>query len=239
VAGVGSTMRICGGFSGALAWISTGVWALAVDTAPNRKTNPTPARPAPNGICMTGSSQRWGGAASSTWAVVSLIAPNFAAVYDYPVPSFGLFALARMSRETFLSELRRGAKAPYAAALTFDDGYHNFADLTLPYLETARAGATVYVCTYTGWPVFDLAVDYMFWKGPAGVVPGNVIGEAEPLTGATLVERERSTARVYAFAERQKMGGAEKNSLARTLAAHLDYPVHRHAARVPSLLILD
>ena len=180
--------------------------------------------------------------------MASLIAPNFAAVYDYPVPSFGLkslllriaravglFALARrrvdgrllilayhgvaqadehewrpklfMSRETFqrrlaclrqwqvpvrplgdgLSELRRGAKAPYAVALTFDDGYHNFADLALPYLETARAGATVYVCTYyslhTGWPVFDLAVDYMFWKRPAGVVPGDVIGEAEPLTG--------------------------------------------------------
>ena len=201
--------------------------------------------------------------------MVSLIAPNFAAVYDYPVPSFslkslllriaravGLFAIARRRVDgrllilayhgvaqaqrrlaclrrwqvpvrplgDGLSELRRGAKAPYAAALTFDDGYHNFADLTLPYLETARAGATVYVCTYTGWPVFDLAVDYMFWKGPAGVVPGNVIGEAEPLTGATPVERERSTARVYAFAERQKMGGAEKNSLARTLAAHLDYP---------------
>ena len=86
----------------------------------------------------------------------------------------------------------------------------------------------MYVCTYyslhTGWPVFDLAVDYLFWKGPAGVVPGNVIGEAEPLPGATPVERERSTARVYTFAERQKMGGAEKNSLARTLAAHLDYP---------------
>ena len=225
---------------------------------------------------MTGSSQRWGGAASSTWAVASLIAPNFAAVYDYPVPSFGLFALARrrvdgrllilayhgvaqadehewrpklfMSRETFqrrlaclrqwqvpvrplgdgLSELRRGAKAPYAVALTFDDGYHNFADLALPYLETAGAGATVYVCTYyslhTGWPVFDLAVDYMFWKRPAGVVPGDLIGEAEPLTGATPVERERSTARVYACAERGKMGGAEKNSLGRTLAAHLDYP---------------
>ena len=217
--------------------------------------------------------------------MAALIAPNFAAVYDYPVPSFslkslllriaravGLFAIARrrvdgrllilayhgvaqadehewrpklfISRETFqrrlaclrrwqvpvrplgdgLSELRRGAKAPYAAALTFDDGYHNFADLALPYLETARAGATVYVCTYTGWPVFGLAVDYMFWKGPAGVVPGNVIGEAEPLPGATPVERERSTARVYVFAERQKMGGAEKNSLARTLAAHLDYP---------------
>ena len=144
--------------------------------------------------------------------MASLIAPNFTAVYDYPVPSFGLFALARMSRETFQRRLAclRQWQVPVRP---LGDG-----------LSELRRGATVYVCTYTGWPVFDLAVDYMFWKGPAGVVPGNVIGEAEPLIGATPVERERSTARVYAFAERQKMGGAEKNSLARTLAAHLDYP---------------
>src|SRR6266852_4126827 len=159
-------MRICGGFSGALAWISTGVWAMAGDAAPNRKTNPTPARPAPNGICMTGSSQRWGGAASSTWAVASLIAPNFAAVYDYPVPSFGLKSLLlRIARAVGVFALARQRVdgrllilAYHAVALTFDDGYHNFADLALPYLETARAGATVYVCTYyslhTGWPVF-------------------------------------------------------------------------------------
>jgi hypothetical protein len=127
-----------------------------------------------------------------------------------------------------LADLQRGTQAPYAVALTFDDGYYNFTALALPYLEAAGAAATVYVCTYyslhTGWPVFDLAVDYMFWKRPAGLVPGDVLGEAEPLTGATPVERERSAARVYAFAEREKMGGAEKNSLARTLAAHLDYP---------------
>jgi hypothetical protein len=41
-----------------------------------------------------------------------------------------------------LAELERGANAPYAVALTFDDGYQNFADLALPYLETAGAGAT-------------------------------------------------------------------------------------------------
>jgi hypothetical protein len=79
----------------------------------------------------------------------------------------------------------------------------------------AGPGQGTHYSLHTGWPVFDLAVDYMFWKRPAGVVPGDVIGEAEPLTGATPVERERSTARVYAFAERERMGGAEKSSLAR------------------------
>ncbi len=127
-----------------------------------------------------------------------------------------------------LGDLRRGARVPYGVAVTFDDGYFNFIDLALPYLETARAEATVYVCTYyslhTGWPVFDLAVDYMFWKRPGAVVPGEVIGETEPLTAATPHERKQSAARVYAYAEREKMGGAEKNALGRTLATHLNYP---------------
>lgn len=127
-----------------------------------------------------------------------------------------------------LKHLRHDPSEPYAIAVTFDDGYYNFAGLAAPVLAAANAPATVYVCSYysvhPSWPVFDLAVDYMFWSRPAGTVPGEVIGEREPLTGATPAERAASVDRVYAFAERLKMGGREKDALARTLATHLGYP---------------
>jgi peptidoglycan/xylan/chitin deacetylase (PgdA/CDA1 family) len=127
-----------------------------------------------------------------------------------------------------LDHLKRNAEQPYAIAITFDDGYHNFASLVTPGLAGAATGAMVYVCSYYSlppdWPVFDLAVDYMFWSRPAGRAPGDVIGEIEPLTASTAAERSASVDRVYAFAERNKMGGRDKDALARALAAHLGFP---------------
>jgi peptidoglycan/xylan/chitin deacetylase (PgdA/CDA1 family) len=127
-----------------------------------------------------------------------------------------------------LDHLKRNADQPYAIAITFDDGYHNFARLVTPCLTAAGAEAMVYVCSYyslhPGWPVFDLAVDYMFWSRPAGRVPGDVIGESEPLTGSTPAERTASVDRVYAYAERNKLGGRDKDALARIIAGHLGFP---------------
>lgn len=127
-----------------------------------------------------------------------------------------------------LERLRRDASEPYAIAVTFDDGYYNFAGLAAPLLAAANAPATVYVSSYyavhPSWPVFDLMVDHMFWSRPSGIVPGDVIGEPEQLTAGTAVERVASVERVYAFAERLKMGGDEKDALARTIAMHLGYP---------------
>jgi peptidoglycan/xylan/chitin deacetylase (PgdA/CDA1 family) len=127
-----------------------------------------------------------------------------------------------------LDHLKRSADQPYAVAITFDDGYYNFASLVMPALTGASTDAMVYVCSYYSlhpdWPVFDLTVDYMFWSRPTGRVPGDVIGEVEPLTASTPSERTASVDRVYAFAERNKMGGRDKDALARTLAGHLGFP---------------
>src|SRR5262245_15868143 len=114
-----------------------------------------------------------------------------------------------------LDHLQRNADEPYAIAVTFDDGYYNFASLATPCLAATGTEAMVYVCSYysvhPSWPVFDLAVDYMFWSRPDGVVPGRVIGEADPLTASTPAARVASVDRVYAFAERQKLDGFEKD----------------------------
>jgi hypothetical protein len=147
--------------------------------------------------------------------VASLIAPNSAAVYDDPVPSFSLKnLLLRIARTVGLFALARRRVDGRLLILA----YHGVAQADehewRPKLFMSRE-------TFHR----RLACLRRGRKRPAGVAPGDVIGEAEPLTGATPVERERSPARVYAFAEREKMGGAEKNSLARMLAAHLDYPV--------------
>lgn len=126
-----------------------------------------------------------------------------------------------------LDHLKRNAGEPYAIAITFDDGYYNFASLVTPCLTATRTEAMVYVCSYyslhPAWPVFDLAVDYMFWSRPSGRVPGDVIGETEPLTASTPAERAASVDRVYTFAERNKLGGCDKDTLARTIAAHLGF----------------
>lgn len=127
-----------------------------------------------------------------------------------------------------LDHLKRNVDQPYAVAITFDDGYYNFASLVTPCLTEARTEAMVYVCSYyslhSDWPVFDLAVDYMFWSRPSGRVPGKVIGEIEPLTASTPAERAAAVDRVYAFAERNRMGGRDKDTLARTIASHLGFP---------------
>jgi len=127
-----------------------------------------------------------------------------------------------------LDHLKRDVDQPYAIAITFDDGYYNFASLVAPCLADTRTEAMVYVCSYYSfhpdWPVFDLAVDYMFWSLPSGRVPGEVIGETEPLTASTPAQRAVAVDRVYAFAERNRMGGRDKDTLARTIAGHLGFP---------------
>jgi peptidoglycan/xylan/chitin deacetylase (PgdA/CDA1 family) len=142
------------------------------------------------------------------------------AIRHWRVPVVGL--------DDGLDRLRADPGAPYALTITFDDGYYNFASLAAPALAAADMPATVYVCSYYSlhptWPVFDLAVDYMLWTRPIGVIPGEVIGESAPLTAATPSERDASADRVYAFAERRKLSGCEKDTLARTLARHLGYP---------------
>ncbi|HEX7788413.1 MAG TPA: polysaccharide deacetylase family protein [Methylomirabilota bacterium] len=127
-----------------------------------------------------------------------------------------------------LDHLKRNSEQPYAITLTFDDGYSNFASLAAPELTAAGMRAMVYVCSYYAvhpdWPVFDLAIDYMFWSRPAGRVPGEIIGESQSLTASTPAERTASVDRVYSFAERNKLGGHDKDALARTLAGHLGFP---------------
>ena len=88
--------------------------------------------------------------------------------------------------------------APWAVALTFDDGFHNYATVAAPRLDRRGMPATVYVASYytehPRWPVFDLIVDYALWRSPAREAPGALIGEGEPL-GAPLPLRRHARRR--------------------------------------------
>lgn len=122
-----------------------------------------------------------------------------------------------------LSRVR--AAEPYRVAITFDDGFQNFYSLARPILLRHGYPATVYVATYyclhPDWPVFDLVVDYMLWKGAGRGAPGALIGEDEPLRSGAREGRERSVERIYAFAERAGLDGAGKEALARRLGEAL------------------
>jgi peptidoglycan/xylan/chitin deacetylase (PgdA/CDA1 family) len=56
-----------------------------------------------------------------------------------------------------------------AVVLTFDDGWHGTFDIGVPLLAERGIPCTIYVSSYyavTAQPVFNVAVQYLFWKWP-------------------------------------------------------------------------
>ena len=141
-----------------------------------------------------------------------------------------------VSLEVGLSRLAgEGSRAPFSVVITFDDGFHNFADQALPRLLAVPFPATVYVSTYyvrhPNWPVFDPAVDYMLWSRSGRVVPGKLIDEADPLDTSDNRAREHSAKRIYAHADAERLDGSGKNALLQSLAETLDFPYEELVAR--------
>lgn len=124
-----------------------------------------------------------------------------------------------------IARIRRGAGGPLAVALTFDDGFHNFAVRALPALRARGMPAMVYVTSYyvrhATRPVFDVAVDYMLWSRRGRRAPGTLIGESDWLETAPERARRRSLDRIYAYAEQLDPEG--KEHLLQALAAALEF----------------
>jgi peptidoglycan/xylan/chitin deacetylase (PgdA/CDA1 family) len=131
---------------------------------------------------------------------------------------------------------------PWAIAITFDDGFYNYAALAEPCLRRYGVPATLYVASYYSlhpeWPVFDLIIDYMFWRCSDRSVAGAVVGSSAPLSGASRDDRERSVERVYAYAEQARLRGAEKDALARKIASELQFD-YDAAARARLLCLMS
>lgn len=119
-----------------------------------------------------------------------------------------------------LARVGEGSADPLAVAVTFDDGWRDFATRAAPALRARGMPALLYVTSYhlqrPDRPVFDVAVDYILWSAGGRVAPGSVIGQAEPLPTQPEAARRGSLERIYAHAE--SLDGAAKDRLARALA---------------------
>ncbi|HEY6045541.1 MAG TPA: polysaccharide deacetylase family protein [Pyrinomonadaceae bacterium] len=112
-----------------------------------------------------------------------------------------------------------------AVAITFDDGSYDFYARAFPLLQEFDYPATLYLTTFYAElkrPVFDLLCPYLLWKGRARKL------DLEALTGSgaqfeldTEEARAEIAARIFQFANEQKLSAQDKDDLARSLAAQL------------------
>ena len=121
--------------------------------------------------------------------------------------------------EDAVRRLQAGDLPPRSAAITFDDGFYDFAALAAPVLAEFSYPATVYLTTYyvdRQIPIWTLIVSYLLWKGGQ---KGRSLEGGEPL--ATAEQRGTACARLFEQADRDGATGEDRNTMARALAAEL------------------
>jgi peptidoglycan/xylan/chitin deacetylase (PgdA/CDA1 family) len=75
--------------------------------------------------------------------------------------------------------LQAGTLPDRAVALTFDDGWYGTYRHALPVLVELKLPATLYITTYYAerrTPVFNVAVDYLFWRAQAASIDLSTLG---------------------------------------------------------------
>jgi peptidoglycan/xylan/chitin deacetylase (PgdA/CDA1 family) len=92
-----------------------------------------------------------------------------------------------------LQKLQEGSLPPCATVITIDDGFYSTYRLALPILAEKHFPATLYLTSYyfeKGVPIFNLAVNYMFWRTKARTIdlsrlgiPGQDNAEQDILNG--------------------------------------------------------
>ena len=113
-----------------------------------------------------------------------------------------------------------------AVALTFDDGYYDFAAKAWPILAQFGYPATVYFPTLRSehnFPVVNLVLSYVLWKGRRSVLPGAGLEGFDsvdyPL--ATPAQRQQVLARFDAHIRASRPSLAQKDDRVRQLARRL------------------
>jgi peptidoglycan/xylan/chitin deacetylase (PgdA/CDA1 family) len=114
-----------------------------------------------------------------------------------------------------LDRLKEGTLPPRSVVITIDDGFYGTYVHAFPILRAHSASATVYVTTYyaaTGNPVFDLAVQYLFWKTKERVL--DLAGLGMRRTG--IVSLERTWEKTECLWEIIRFGNTECDEARRT-----------------------
>ena len=131
-----------------------------------------------------------------------------------------------------LRRLWAGDLPPRSVVITFDDGFYDFFLHAAPALEEFGFPATVYLTTYYvehQLPVFNLIVPYMLWKS---CKPGLCLADGSLLTNPE--EAETASRRIVEQTDRDGATSAQKDEIARSLAAELglDYETIRRQRRL-------
>ncbi len=129
-----------------------------------------------------------------------------------------------------LDRLYRNDLPDRAVVLTFDDGYYDFAARAWPMLQAYGYPATVYLTTARvdhNFPIVNLFVAYMLWKARTRHLDGaGLLGLEGTYSLATADDRQRVVREMDAAIQTHCLTAADKDAVARDLAARLgfDYP---------------
>lgn len=137
-----------------------------------------------------------------------------------------------------VERLYAGTLPPRSVAITFDDGYDDFAGVAFPILQRYRVPVTVYLPTLRcgiDYPIFPIASSYVLWKARGRRV-------TIPELGGLTVDLNTSSGRNEALAAMRKAASGkrmlEKNTLIQSVARQLrvDYDaiVQRRLLRIMS-----
>jgi hypothetical protein len=110
-----------------------------------------------------------------------------------------------------------------SVAITFDDGFHDFHALAFPILQKYSYPATVYQTTYYSehrFPVFNLMLDYLFWRSGTATFDGRVVGIGQEFELADH-GRAQTVDALVRFSFRQNYSAAEKDQMASFVARSL------------------
>jgi peptidoglycan/xylan/chitin deacetylase (PgdA/CDA1 family) len=124
-----------------------------------------------------------------------------------------------------VERLDRNDLPPRSVAITFDDGFYDFAARAHPVIQEFGVPVTVYQTSYYSEfnrPIFDVACSYILWKGAARQLDGRAfIGAPGMLDLSTVEGRTAVWIKIRHAAQRDGLSGQEKDVLLDRLAEAL------------------
>lgn len=129
-----------------------------------------------------------------------------------------------LSLDEGLFRLRNGTLPTRSVTITFDDGYYDFLAHAAPALSEFGYPATVYLTTYYSkyrLPVYNLVLDYIFWKSGRGTIALPDHGLDEEMDLRDLANRQKVVQHLRRWMDDRRLDTAAKDDVARSLAERL------------------